>query len=66
MEIAGLIFLLVVAAFAYIVFRLLKSTVKFAIRFLLLIVLLFAAVIGGAYIWNYEGADIHNSPVRAR
>jgi energy-coupling factor transporter transmembrane protein EcfT len=66
MEIAGLIFILVVAAIAYISFRLLKRTVKFVLRLLLLIVLLGAALVGGIYIWNYNSSDNPGVPVRTR
>jgi energy-coupling factor transporter transmembrane protein EcfT len=66
MEIAGLIFVLIVAAIGYIAFRLLKRTVKFVIRLVLLIVLLGAAVIGGIYIWNYNGAEARDVPSRTR
>ena len=55
MEIAGLIFVLIVVAIGYVAFRLLKKTVKFALRLLLLIVILLAALVGGLALWNYGG-----------
>jgi len=55
MEIAGLIFILVVAAIGYIAFRILKKTVMFALRLLLFFVILLVALVGGLALWNFGG-----------
>lgn len=66
MEIAGVIFVLVLVAIAYIAFRLLKRSVRFFVRLILLIVIIGAALVGGIYIWNYSGVGGTGVPVRVR
>ena len=56
MEIAAIIFALIVIAVAYVVFRLLKKTVKLAIRAIIFLIIIGVAVIGGAYLWTSSGA----------
>lgn len=55
MEIAALIFVLVVLAIAFISFRILKRTVKMAFRLLLVFVLLLAAATGAAVLLYFGG-----------
>lgn len=55
MEIAALIFVLVMLAVAFIAFRILKRTVKLAFRLLLVFVLLLAAVTGAVLLAYFGG-----------
>ncbi len=57
MEIAAIIFVLVVLAVAYIAFRLLKRTVKMAVRALVVLMLVFVALAGGTALWFVGGDD---------
>ena len=52
MEIIALIFVLVMIAVAYIAFRILKKTLKLALRAIIVIVILAVAVLGGLALWN--------------
>lgn len=56
MEIAAIVFVLVVLAVAYVSFRLLKRTVKMAVRALVVLVLVFVAAVGGTALW-FVGGD---------
>lgn len=51
MEIAAVIFVLVVLGIAFIAFRILKKTLKMAFRAGILLGLIALALIGGALIW---------------
>lgn len=51
MEIAAIIFVIIVLAVAFVAFRVLKKTVKLAFRASLLLGLVMVALIGGALIW---------------
>ena len=51
MEIAALVFVLVVLAIAFIAFRVLKKTLKMAFRAGILLGLIALAIVGGAVIW---------------
>lgn len=55
MEIAALIFVLVMLAIAFIAFRILKRTVKLAFRLLLVFVLLLAAATGAVLLLYFGG-----------
>ncbi len=55
MEIAAIIFILVMAAIAYVVFRLLKKAVKMAIRAIVVMVILLIAIVGGIALWSMDG-----------
>ena len=55
MEIAAIIFVLVMVGVAYIVFRLLKKAVKMAVRSVIVLLILVIAVAGGLALWNFGG-----------
>ncbi|MEZ5344879.1 MAG: hypothetical protein R2681_04905 [Pyrinomonadaceae bacterium] len=52
MVIAAIIFVLIMLAVAYITFRILKKTVKLAIRALVVLIILAVAAAGGFALWN--------------
>jgi len=54
MEIAAIIFVLVMVAIAYIAFRILKKTLKMAMRAIVVLVILAIAVVGGFVLWNSD------------
>lgn len=54
MEIAAVIFVLVMIAVAYIAFRILKRTVKMAFRAIIVLIILGIAIIGGLALWNMD------------
>ena len=54
MEIAAVIFILIMLAVAYIAFRILKKTVKMAFRAIIVLVILAVAVVGGLALWNMD------------
>ncbi len=55
MEIAAIIFTLVMLAIAYIAFRVLKKTLKMAMRAIVVLLIMVIAVVGGAALWNMDG-----------
>jgi formate hydrogenlyase subunit 3/multisubunit Na+/H+ antiporter MnhD subunit len=66
---AGVIFFLVFVGVAYIAFRLLKRTVKMAIRMVIVAIILGVAVVGGiSLLWFGTGAveKTKPAPTRAR
>lgn len=58
MEIAAVVFFLVMLAVAFIAFRVLKKTIKMAMRALIVLVILLIAVVGGAALWSMDGKDV--------
>ena len=54
MEIAAIVFVLVMLATAYIAFRILKKTVKMAMRAIVVLVILAIALVGGLALWNSD------------
>ncbi len=52
MEIAAIIFVLVTLAIAYVVFRVLKKTVKLMIRAILVLIIVAVAIAGGMMLWH--------------
>lgn len=65
--VAGVIFFLVLAAVAYIVFRMMRKTVKWAIRVTVVTVILLVALIGGiAVYWNSSSKQSRPKPTPAR
>jgi hypothetical protein len=62
MEISAVIFVLIGLAFAYFVFRILKKTVRMALRALIVLMLIVFTLGGGAALWYYQGdAPVKNS-----
>ena len=57
MEIAAIIFILVMLAVAYMAFRILKKTLKMAFRAVIVLLILGIAIIGGLAIWNMDLAS---------
>ena len=55
MEIAAIIFLVIMLAVAYIAFRALKKTLQMAMRAVIVLVIAFIAVIGGITLWTMGG-----------
>lgn len=55
MEIAALIFVLVMLGVAFIVFRLLKKVVKMAVRSVIVLLILVIAFTGGLALWSFGG-----------
>lgn len=62
MEVAAVVFVLIMLAVAYIVFRILKKTVKMAIRAIVVLVLIAVALVGGAALWSVKGDTSHYLP----
>ena len=58
MEIAAIIFLLIMLAVAYVVFRLLKRTMKMAIRAIIVLLILMIAIAGGFALWNMDSLGL--------
>lgn len=58
--VAGVVFFLVLAALAYVAFRMLKRTVKLAIRMTIVGIILLVAAIGTVLIW-WSGASVSTS-----
>ena len=54
MEIAAVIFVLIVLGIAFIAFRVLKKTLKMAFRAGILLGLIALALVGGALIWMFR------------
>ena len=54
MEIAAVVFILIMLAIAYFAFRILKRTLKMAMRAVVVLVILAIAVVGGLAIWNLD------------
>ena len=54
MEMAAVIFILIMLAIAYIAFRILKRTLKMAMRAVVVLVILAIAVVGGLALWNMD------------
>ena len=66
MEIAAIIFILIMLAVGYVVFRILKKTVKLAIRAILLLVIIGVALVGGYALWSASSSDSSRPPASAR
>lgn len=65
--VAGAAVLAVFAAFAYIMFRLLKKTVKMSIRMAVVAAILCIAVVGSLSIWWFASGNSQSSkPARSR
>ncbi|NNE97632.1 MAG: hypothetical protein HKN25_01295 [Pyrinomonadaceae bacterium] len=58
MEIAAVIFILIMFAVAWVVFRLLKRTVQLLIRAIIVLLILFIAIAGGAALWNMDSLGL--------
>lgn len=56
-ETAAIIFILVMFGVAYIVFKILKKTLKMAIRAIVVLLILGIAAVGGVALWNMDGKD---------
>ena len=52
MELAAIIFVFVTLIAAYVVFRILKKTVKMAIRAIIFLILIGIALVGGFALWS--------------
>ena len=66
MEIAAIIFVLVMLAVGYVVFRILKKTLKIAFRALILLIIIGVALIGGLALWSASGSDESKPPSSTR
>jgi len=66
MEIAAIIFLLIMLAVAYVVFRLLKRTVKMAFRAIIVLVILAIAVVGGAALWSMDSLGFNSKTTSSK
>ncbi len=66
MEIAAIIFILVMLAVAYITFRLLKKTVKMAIRAMVVLLILAVTIVGGIALWSINGESDSENPRPAK
>ena len=54
MEIAAIVFVLVMLAVAYVAFRILKKTFKMALRTIIVLVIIGVAIVGGIALWSME------------
>ncbi|MFV0388355.1 MAG: hypothetical protein ACK5NT_06345 [Pyrinomonadaceae bacterium] len=52
MEIAAVLFVVVMLGVAYVVFRLMKRTVKMMVRAVIVLVIIAIALFGGTALWN--------------
>jgi len=59
MEIAAIIFIVIMFAVAYIAFRILKRTVKMAFRAIIVLLILAIAVVGGLALWNLDSLGLN-------
>jgi formate hydrogenlyase subunit 3/multisubunit Na+/H+ antiporter MnhD subunit len=66
MEIAAIIFILLMLAVAYITFRLLKKTVKMAIRAMIVLLILAVMLVGGIALWSMSGEGDSDAPRPAK
>jgi len=53
-------------AIAYITFRLLKRTVKIAVRGLVVLTILAVAFVGGLALWNLDSLPFQKAPTKTR
>jgi len=58
MELAAIIFVFVTLIAAYVVFRILKKTVKMAIRAIIVLILIGIALVGGFALWSVNAGGI--------
>ncbi len=67
MEIAALVFTLVGLGIAYVAFRILKKTVKMAVRALIVLMLMIITLAGGMYLWTSgDGISSKSSTTKTR
>ncbi|MGI8669013.1 MAG: hypothetical protein ACR2J3_04095 [Aridibacter sp.] len=67
MEIAAIIFFVIMLAVAFIAFRILKKTLKMAIRAIVVLLILIIALVGGVALWNMDGKDIiRKTPIKTK
>ncbi len=66
MEIAAIIFIVIMLAVAYIAFRILKRTVKMAFRAILVLLILAVAIAGGLALWNLESFGLNKKSTTTR
>ena len=64
MEIAAVIFFLIMLAVAFIAFRILKKTIKMAIRALIVLIILTVAIVGSVALWSLDGVFSSDKPIR--
>lgn len=53
MEIAAIVFVLVMLGVAYVAFRLLKRVVKMAVRMVIVLLIIAIALVGGTSLWIF-------------
>ena len=67
MEIAAIIFILVMLAIAYVAFRILKKTMKMAMRAIVVLLIMVIAVVGGAALWSMDAnTNSDKSPTKTK
>ena len=66
MEIAAIIFILLLLAVAYIAFRILKRTVKIAVRAIIFLLIVVIAVVGGLALWNLDSFKTDKKPAATK
>ncbi len=67
MEIAAVIFVLIMLAVAYVAFRVLKKTLKMAVRAIVVLLIMTIALVGGVALWNMDGKDvIRKTPTKTK
>jgi len=66
MEIAAIIFIVIMLAVAYIAFRILKRTVKMAFRAIIVLLILAVAIAGGLALWNLESFGLNKKSTTTR
>lgn len=66
MEIAAIIFIVIMLAVAYIAFRILKRTVKMAFRAIIVLLILAVAIAGGLALWNLESFGLKKKSTTTR
>lgn len=66
MEIAAIIFIVIMLAVAYIAFRILKRTVKMALRAIIVLLILAVAIAGGLALWNLESFGLNKKSTTTR
>ena len=64
LPVAGLVFFLLLAAVAFIAYKMLKKTVKMAVRMTIVIAILLIALVGSIALLMFAGSSKNSSPTR--
>ena len=65
MEIAAIVFILVMLVVAYVAFRILKKTFKMALRAIIVLIIIGVAIVGGIALWSMEVGNTSGPPAKS-